>query len=103
MPDGGRGFSFAGSMFGEFNLPLGYGFFLTGLGGVIGLNRSIDTEALREVLFAGRLDNLIFPADPIANAATILQDMADILPVHAGHHLFGPVARIGWGTPSSSR
>ncbi len=99
LPNGQPGFSFAGSLFGEFNLPLGYGFFLTGLGGVVGLNRTINTDALREVLFAGRLDNLIFPADPIANAATILQDMADILPVRQDNHLMGPVARIGWGQP----
>jgi hypothetical protein len=100
LPNGQRGFSFAGSLFGEFSLPLGYGFFLTGLGGVVGLNRSINTDALREVLFAGRLDNLIFPADPIASAARILQDMADILPVRVSNHLIGPVARIGWGKPT---
>src|SRR5918995_1861592 len=70
LPGGQPGFSFVASIFGDFVIPLGYGFFLTGLGGVIGLHRTINTDALREVLFAGRLDNLIFPADPIANAAT---------------------------------
>lgn len=99
LPNGQAGFSFAGSIFGEFSLPLGYGFFLTGLGGVIGINRRVNTDALREVLFAGRFDNLLFPQDPIANAATILQDMAAILPVQSGQHLVGPVARIGWGQP----
>ena len=100
MPDGGRGFSFAGSIFAEFNVPLGFGFFLTGVGGVVGINRTVNTDALRTVLFEGRLDNLLFPADPIQNARTILADMAAILPVREGTHLFGPVARIAWGTPT---
>lgn len=93
------GFSLAASIFGEFSLPLGYGFFLTGLGGVIGINRTIDTDALREVLYAGRLDNIIFPKNPIENAKTILEDMAAILPSMEGQHLVGPVARISWGVP----
>lgn len=99
LPDGRDGFSFAASIFGEFTLPLGFGFFLTGLGGVIGINRTIDTDALREVLYEGRLDTILFPADPIKNAKTILDDMAAILPVREGQHVFGPVARIGWGQP----
>jgi hypothetical protein len=99
LPNGQRGFSLAASIFGEFNLPLGYGFFPTGLGGVIGVNRTIDTNALRDALFAGRLDNLLFPADPIANAARILTDMAAILPPMEGQNLIGPVARIAWGEP----
>lgn len=100
LPGGQPGFSFVASIFGEFNLALGYGFFLTGLGGVIGINRTIDTNAMRSVLFEGRFDNLLFPADPIANAATILDDMAAIFPSRAGQHVFGPVARIGWGVPT---
>jgi len=100
LPNGANGFSLAASIFGEFSLPLGYGFFLTGVGGFIGVNRTIDTDAMREVLFEGRFNNLLFPADPIANAATILQDMAAILPPQVGQHLIGPVARIGWGAPT---
>ncbi len=53
LPDGQDGFSLAASIFGEFNLPLGFGFFLTGVGGVIGVNRTINTEALRDVLVRG--------------------------------------------------
>ena len=99
LPNGAAGFSLAASIFGEFNLPLGYNFFLTGVGGVIGVNRTVDTDAMREVLFEGRFTSLLFPADPIANAAKILEDMTAILPPREGQHLIGPVARIGWGTP----
>jgi len=100
LPGGRDGFSMAALLFGEFGVPLGFGFFLTGVGGVIGINRTIDAEAMRDVLYAGRLDSLLFPADPIAQAATILDDMAAILPAREGQHLFGPVAKIGWGQPN---
>lgn len=99
LPGGQPGFSCAASVFASFNLPLAAGFFLTGVGGMLGINRTVDTDALREVLFDGRLDDLLFPADPIAAAPRILQDMATILPAQPGQHFFGPVARIAWGQP----
>lgn len=99
LPGGKKGFSFVASIFGQFTLPLGFGFFLTGVGGILGLNRTTDTDALRTVLFEGRFDNLLFPQDPIANAAKILEDMANVFPASEGQHLFGPVAKIAWGQP----
>ena len=100
LPGGESGFSFAASIFAEFSVPLAFGFFLTGLGGIIGINRTVDTDALRSVLYEGRLDNILFPVDPIKNAATILDDMASIFPAKPNQHIFGPVARIGWGQPT---
>lgn len=99
LPGGEEGFSFAGSIFAEFSVPLAYGFFLTGVGGFIGINRTIDTDAMREVLFEGRLDELLFPADPIGSASQILDDMAAIMPPMAGQHIVGPCVRISWGKP----
>ena len=99
LPDGRDGFSFVASIFGTFALSLPYGFFLTGLGGIIGVNRTTNTDALRAVLLEGRFDNLLFPKDPIANAATILEDMATVFPVSEGQYLFGPIVRLGWGQP----
>ncbi len=100
LPDDQDGISFAGSIFVEFSVPLGFGFFLTGVGGFLGINRTIYTDAMRDVLYEGRLDNLLFPADPIQNAATILEDMAEILPAREGQYLFGPVARISFSQPA---
>ncbi|MDP5220206.1 hypothetical protein Q5Y75_23730 [Ruegeria sp. 2205SS24-7] len=100
MPDGEPGFSFAGSIFAEFTVPLAFGFFLTGVGGFIGINRTIDTDAMREVLFDGRLDGLLFPPDPIESAGQILDDMALIMPAEEGQHIVGPCVRISWGQPS---
>ncbi len=100
LPGGEDGFSFAASIFSEFSVPLPFGFFLNGVGGMIGVNRTIDTDALREVLYAGRLDNILFPDNPIENAASILSDMAAIMPPREGQHIIGPVVKIGWGQPS---
>ena len=100
LPGGEEGFSFAGSIFAEFSVPLAFGFLLTGVGGFIGINRTIDTGAMREVLFAGRLDDLLFPADPIGAASQILEDMATIMPPMEGQHIVGPCVRISWGQPA---
>ncbi len=100
FPDGDDGYSFAASVFAEFSVPLAYGFFLTGLGGFIGVNRTLDSDAMRDVLYEGRLDDLLFPADPIQSAPQILDDMAAILPPQQGQHVIGPCARISWGQPN---
>lgn len=99
LPDDEPGFSFVASIFGEFNIALGYGFFLTGLGGMIGLNRTIDTDAMWDLLYSGELDTLIFPTDPIQNAPAILENMATVMPPEKGTHFFGPAARISWSKP----
>ncbi|MHA6323761.1 DUF6603 domain-containing protein [Roseivivax sp. CAU 1753] len=100
MPGGQPGFSFAASVFATFNVPLAFGFFLTGCGGVLGINRTIDTDAMRDVLFDGRLDDLLFPANPIEDTPQILADMAAIMPPQGGQHFMGPVVRISWGQPT---
>jgi hypothetical protein len=99
LPGGQRGFSFVASIFGDFVIPLGYGFFLTGLGGLIGINRTVNTAGLREVLYGGELDSILFPADPIANAETILDNTALIFPAQEGQYVFGPMARIAFSRP----
>lgn len=100
LSGGQPGFSFVASIFGGFVLPLGYGFFLTGLGGLIGINRTTNTDALRSVLYEGQLDSILFPPDPVANAATILDHMAAIFPPRDGQYLFGPMARIAFSQPA---
>lgn len=99
LPGGQPGFSFVASIFGDFVIPLGYGFFLTGLGGLIGINRTVNTDGLRQVLYDGNLDSILFPADPIANADTILDNTALIFPAREGQYVFGPMARIAFSRP----
>ena len=81
-------------------LPLGFGFTLLGLGGIIALNRSIDAEALAAGLREGAVDALLFPDDPVRDAALILSQIDEYFPLSDGNTVIGPVVQIGWGAPT---
>ncbi|MEO8588229.1 MAG: DUF6603 domain-containing protein [Flavobacteriales bacterium] len=103
MPDGSQGFSFLAIMNVEFTpgIQLGFGFTLTGLGGIVGLNRTMVQEALLAGAINGTLSNIMFPSgDIIAQAPRIISDLRTIFPPEEGTFLIGPMAKIGWGTPS---
>lgn len=57
-----------------------------------------------DVLHAGvrdrTLDTIMFPSDPVANAPQIISRLSSVFPIAPDHHVFGPMARIGWGTPA---
>lgn len=80
-------------------IPLGFGFTLTGVGGLLALNRNASIEALQSGLRDGVLDSILFPSDPIAQAPQIVQDLSAVFPVSRGKHLIGPMFQIGWGKP----
>ena len=85
------------------NLPpiqLGFGFTLTGLGGLIGVQRTIDKDALSGGLATGSLDSFLFPQNPVANAPQLFNQLRVIFPFRAGGFVIGPMLELGWGTPS---
>jgi hypothetical protein len=101
LPDGSRGYSFL--LIITFDLPpiqLGFGFTLNGVGGLGGVNRTLNTDALRAGLRAHTLDSILFPPDPIANAPQIVSAIESFFPPAAGRYLFGPMLEIGWGSPT---
>jgi hypothetical protein len=101
MPDGSDGFSMLLSVFGKFPpVQLGFGFTLNGLGGVIGVNRALKAKPLRKATRSGNLDSVLFPEDPVAHAQRIVSDLRSIYPPTRGQHVFGPMARFGWGSPT---
>ncbi|MEO8588227.1 MAG: DUF6603 domain-containing protein [Flavobacteriales bacterium] len=103
MPDGSKGFSFLAIISVEFNpgIQLGYGFTLIGLGGIIGLNRTMVLGALAIGVKNGTLNDILFPTgDIIAQAPRIISDLRAIFPPEEGKFLIGPMAKIGWGTPT---
>jgi hypothetical protein len=81
-------------------IPLGLGFKLTGIGGLLAINRTFDEEVLRAGLKNGTLDNVLFPKDPMRNAPQIISTLSRVFPPAKGHHLFGPVVQLAWGTPT---
>ena len=102
MPNGSKGFSLLVLIATEFSPPvqLGYGFTLSGVGGLFGANRTVAVDVLRSGLRAGTLGSVLFPQDPIRNAPQIVSDLQAIFPPAEGRYLLGPVAKLGWGTPT---
>src|SRR6185295_3778734 len=102
MPGGGRGYSLIVIIAAEGFPPiqLGFGFTLTGIGGLLGVNRTVTVDVLRSGIKNGTLGSILFPADPIRNAPQIISDLRAVFPPAADRFVFGPMATIAWGTPT---
>ena len=101
MPDGSRGFALLLLVTAEFTpIQLGYGFTLIGVGGLLGLNRSLDTEALRLGVRTGGVNSVLFPPDVIGNIVQIVSDLKAFFPIVQGHFVVAPMGKLGWGTPT---
>jgi hypothetical protein len=102
MPDGSAGFSLLIIITAEFGtgIQLGYGFVLLGVGGLLGLNRTMKLEPLAEGVRTGGINSVMFPTNIIENAPRILSDLRAYFPPEEGKFLIGPMAKLGWGTPA---
>jgi hypothetical protein len=99
MPDGSDGFALLIIIVAEFSpIQLGYGFSLNGVGGLLGVNRTVRIEVLRAGVKTGALNSVLFPRDVVANIARIVSDLKQVFPIETGHFLIGPMAKIGWGS-----
>jgi hypothetical protein len=101
LPDGGTGFSFLIIASVEFDPPLGpfLGVTVLGLGIIVGVHRTIDTDALREGLRNRTLDAILFPSDPVADAARLVKAVGTMFPPARNRHLIGISAKLGFGNP----
>jgi hypothetical protein len=102
MPDGSPGFSLLIIITAEFGTPiqLGFGFVLIGVGGLLGLNRTMRLEELAEGVRTGAVESVMFPQDVVANAPRIISDLQRFFPAQQDTFLIGPMAKLGWGTPA---
>lgn len=75
---------------------LGFGFAISGFGGLVGINRRADTDSLRERLASGSAGDVLFNDDPMKNAPRLLGDMQRFFPDEAGIFLVGPTLQINW-------
>jgi hypothetical protein len=102
MPDGTKGFSLLIIITAEFGtgIQLGFGFTLLAVGGLIGVNRTIRLGVLTEGVRTGSVNSIMFPKDVIANAPKIISDLRAIFPPQERRFLIGPMAKLGWGTPT---
>lgn len=101
LPGGAPGFSLLLIISAEFApIQLGFGFTLNGVGGLAGIHRTVVTEALQAGIRNHSFDNILFPQDPVRNASQLVSDLRTVFPPATGRFVFGPMAKIGWGTPS---
>ncbi|MDQ2624398.1 MAG: hypothetical protein M3Y20_04470, partial [Actinomycetota bacterium] len=102
MPDGSDGFSLLIIITAEFGagFQLGFGFTLLGVGGILGLHRTMNLPALVEGVRTNAIASVMFPQDVVANAQRIISDLKAFFPVQEGTFVIGPMAKIGWGTPT---
>jgi hypothetical protein len=102
MPDGSKGFSLLIIITAEFatGIQLGFGFTLLGVGGLLGLNRTMLIEPIASGIRTGAINSIMFPPDPVANAPRIISDLRTYFPPYEGKFLIGPMLKLGWGTPT---
>ncbi|MFC9694149.1 DUF6603 domain-containing protein [Kribbella sp. NPDC056951] len=102
MPDGTDGFSLLIIITAEFpgGLQLGFGFTLLAVGGLVGINRRMNLDALAKGVRSNAIESVMFPKDVVANAPRIISDLRSFFPAEKGKFLIGPMAKIGWGTPT---
>jgi hypothetical protein len=97
-PDGREGYSLVVLICAEFSpIQLSYGFTLNGLGGIVGINRSMNVPALQDGIRRGALGSMLFPVDPVPRARQIITDIGTIFPPTEGQFIVGPMVKIGWG------
>jgi Family of unknown function (DUF6603) len=98
LPTGQPGYSFVAVLSVEFipGIDLPFDFTLHGVGGFIGVHRTVAVDAIEAALWAHHLDGLLFPADPIAAAPQLIPALGSYFPAAEGRYVFGPLAKIGW-------
>ncbi len=77
-------------------IQLSFGFMLTGVGGLVGINKRANTDLLRERLASGASGNVLFCEDPLRNTPTLLGDLAAFFPDAEGVFVVGPTLQITW-------
>lgn len=98
FPDDSRGFSLVVLMSVEgLNWPLLWGFTLNGLGGLIGYNRTIDSEAFRVGVRSNAIRSVFFPKDLVANINRVVTDLSEMFPPREDQFVIGLMARVKYG------
>lgn len=102
LPNKQKGFSMLISLSVLFNpaIQIGFSFTLSGVGGLIGIHRTVKVDVLRNRIRNGSIRSIMFPENVIANAPKIISDLRAVFPPQKKHYVFAPFLRIGYGTPA---
>lgn len=79
-------------------IELSFGFTLSGIGGLLAIDRRLDSDALRKGIREGAVAMLLFPESPVAAAPQILDRLGAIFPPADGAFVVGPMVELGWGS-----
>lgn len=79
-------------------IELSWGFTFNGVGGILAINRTVDSAKLIESMKTHFIDKVLFPEDPVAEAPSILNKVAAVFPPAQGGFVVGPVVELGWGS-----
>jgi hypothetical protein len=77
-------------------IQLSFGFSLDRVGGIVGVNRRVDTEALRAAVRTGAGGDVLFAARPPASPISLVTAADQLFPANLGTHLVGPSLRVSW-------
>lgn len=86
-----------GATFPQPGLQIGLGFAVSGIGGVVGVNKAIDRDTLIACIADGTAGELLFPPDPVEAALRVIPRLATLFPTVPGRIVVGPMFRISWG------
>jgi hypothetical protein len=75
---------------------VGFGFQITGVGGLVGVNRRADPDELRARLTSGAAIDAMFPDDPRGRAPELLRALAAFFPAQPGSFVVGPTFQLAW-------
>jgi hypothetical protein len=76
---------------------VGFGFAISGVGGVVGVNRRVDRDALLRAVTDGSAAQLLFPSNPVGAGQAALQALPTVFPPARGSVVAGPMFQLSWG------
>src|SRR6476659_346327 len=100
LPKGGMPTSLVALLAATFPYPgiqLGFGFAIDAVGGLVGINRRLDTEQLRALVSDGLVDRVPFPENAVERADEITRSLDAVFPAAPGRCVVAPMVRINWG------
>jgi hypothetical protein len=98
LPGGQRGFSLLVMLSARFfpGIHLAFGVTLTGVGGLVGVNRRIDVDALNERYASGTAGRLLAAEDPLRDLPALLTELSAVFPPAEGLFVVGPTLQLQW-------
>lgn len=79
-------------------IELSFGFTFNGVGGILAINRTVNTTELIAGMKSHFIDRVLFPEDAVAEAPGILDQVAKVFPPADDGFVVGPIVELGWGS-----